>query len=420
MKIFRLFWPVVLFIIFLPTCSEAQMTDNQIQQKLTNYLAAAERNVDAQGTWKTRPSKIAGLQRALESAEGMLLKLEASTPEVATSFRTQYDALNDQLKAVRAAQTAAKAAQRGNLTGANTSRPSGGKTAAPFQLREKPQQGITSNFHAQNLGEIVFSTNIITKDNPSANLQQSFRATDFIYARIYTANSAQNTVVVYDGTGEQSQFMSGTFYWEVLVDGVKQERIWPNLFLEGDEKTWTTRQHWLHPRAEDEPTAPAWIALINSLPAGIHDISLEYWIEDGKSRPQAPLAVGNFTINKKQGDRIKIGKDWASIRAGMQDRTIEQQVLTLTNNDYSMTEDGSRYTAVKILSTGWRTVHNQISGVPVYRWVEVNIKQLRPDGSCYVQNHAIRQEYSGSGYSPEVRWAGIQEIYGYGGPIDCD
>lgn len=296
-----------------------------------------------------------------------------------------------------------------------------GKNTTPNPSMDKPQQRHTSTFHAQHEGEIVFSNQIISKSNPGAQLSTQFQASDWLYARIFSAKSAQNTDLKDGATGEIFRCSSCMYYFDVFVDGQKQDFVLDEYYItDADEKQWTTRQLWIHPRPEDEPTAPSWINLINQLPPGKHEIRLEYRIKNpDNDLALVPSAVGTFTLTKRAGENLKIGKSWQDIRAGMQNSILEKQILQLTNADYSMTKDGSKYTSVKILSKNWRIVHHRVSGIPSYRWVEVNIKQIRADGSCYVQNHAVRQSYTGSGYDSAVRWAGIQELDGFGGPIDC-
>lgn len=290
------------------------------------------------------------------------------------------------------------------------------------QHREKPQQQPTSSFHAANLGRIIFSKSKVDKHHPAAHLAEVFSVTDYLYARVFSEKSAENTVIIHPESQSETRCNGCMYYYDVYVDGQRQPVILDEYFLtDADEKKWTTRQLWLHPSPSDEATSLEWVAIVNGLAPGNHEIRLEYWIKEASGLKAAePSAVGSFTLVKKAGDRLKMGKSWESIKAGMRDGHLEKAILNLTNNDHTMTKDGSHYTAVKVLSTSWRTVRHRISGVPAYRWVEVNIRQVRADGSCYVQNHAVRQEYNGSGFGTKITWAGIQELAGYGGPLDCE
>lgn len=298
----------------------------------------------------------------------------------------------------------------------------GSKGGTSNDRREKYQQSYTSNFHKENVGKIVFSKSQVDKYQPAANQSSSFFISDYLYARVFTEKSVEN-VPLQTKSGSMEYCGPCGFEYEVFLNGKKQDFMLDKYVItDSDEKTWTTRQLWIHPDPSDEPTASEWIHFVNGLPAGNHEITIKYfYIDPIGSRSKQAIASGAFQLSKEANEQVKIGKSWESIQARMSDSGLSSRILELVNSDYSMTSEGSGYSQVKILSYGWKTVYNKLSGVPIYRWIEVNILENKKDGTCYVQNHAVRQEHLGENkYDPAVRWAGILEIYGFEGPIDCD
>lgn len=289
-------------------------------------------------------------------------------------------------------------------------------------LRQKEQQAITSSFHANNIGKIVFSNAIVQKSNPSSNLKTTFRITDRIYGRVFLDKSPQNTPLYFDD-GRLTDCSICTIKYVVYVNGEKQNQVLENkALLDSDENKWTTRQVWLNPEPIDDPADPAWVTIVNSLPAGSHDIRIEYFVTGGTNvSAKSASAVGEFTLLKKSGEKLKIGKDWSSLRRGLNDKSLESLLVKRANSEYELTQNGSKYLKAKVYANGWTIVRNRLSGVPEYRWIEVYFLEKKKDGSCYAQTFPVTQQYDGNKYvNTQIQLGAVYSLKAsFNGYIDC-
>lgn len=293
------------------------------------------------------------------------------------------------------------------------------------RFKEKPQEGYTSEFHKQKVGEIVFSKSMITRMNPGAALQTDFNATDRIYGRWFSDKALINQTL-YNSKGDSTRIGGKSMapYYLIYVDGVLQDFRFDNSYISNKSVEETTRQLWLHPLVEDDYTDIKWVRTIKKLTPGKHNIKVEFYAfetENGEEYKKL-VAKGEFNLIKKAGDEIKIGKSWADFQSGMNSNTqLLASILKLVQGDATILNDGEKKVAVKIVSTDWKVTSNNISGVPMYRWITVQVKIVDANGYCRTDVAGIRQDYLGNGkYDSKVLFVTFLDVPGYSGYIDCN
>lgn len=294
------------------------------------------------------------------------------------------------------------------------------ETAQSFD--DQYQEPYSSNFHQNNVGKLIFSNDIISRDNPSVMLKTEFNVTDFIYGRWFSDKSAQNTnLILSDGTIERSTLCRS--FYKVYVDGIDQGLKLQQAHLDNKFATETTRQIWLHPKPTDDPTEIEWVNLVNQLSNGKHNIKMEYYVQNvtGESVSNV-IASGEFTLIKKVGDVLKIGKNWNSISAKMKDATLEKRALELCQIKLPYkAERGDQFLAAKIIQSNWKVVYNKVSGVPIYRWLPIQILSKKSNGACFLLAYGVQQDYLGNNqYSDKTETINFVNIPGEIGYLDCN
>lgn len=283
---------------------------------------------------------------------------------------------------------------------------------------EKPQEDFSSDFHRNHVGEIVFSKQMVSRENPGASLQGTFNATDRLYGRWFSDKSPTNQILV-NPEGKKMKCSSCMSYFKIYVDGVDQGYKYDFAVLDYQFQMQTTRQIWLHPQTADGLTERDWQRTIANMSPGPHVVKVEYYAMDGEDYT-AKMAEGSFTVNKKSGDAVRVGKSWSSFKEGMSDASLKSKILTLAKGDKTWKYDGTPE-AVKITSTGWKSKTEKYTGKILYRYIDCQIKLKLPDGYCETEGVRIRQEYMGNGsYGSAVGFVTSMDSFGSNHQIDCD
>lgn len=295
----------------------------------------------------------------------------------------------------------------------------------------KEEDPIYSDFHRTHMGQIVFSNSMINRENPSGTQGGTFNATDLIYSRAFWAHGYANMTMQCEG-GDSMRYMErGQIYpyTRIYVDGVMQDCYFdPASFSEYWKAS--TRQVWLHPTVSDGFTDINWVRIVDKMSPGSHKIRLEYYIRawnpkkfhDPKAQADCKglLASGEFTIVKKAGDRVRIGKKWSDFKAVQVNGGLESAFLASAKT-YGADDKGYVASAVKLMSSGWTVVKNEVTGVVLYRYMNIMLKLTNPEGYCRSEPMEVRQEYVGGTYSSKNAVVPIsKQTFGYSGDIDCD
>lgn len=298
-----------------------------------------------------------------------------------------------------------------------------------FKLKEVDPK--MSDFHKANGSTIVFSKSMISKENPN-QLSSSFNATDRIYARVFLENGFLNETM-FGSNGDSSRYMpmdAITPYAKISIDGIERDYLFESTILFGDDAKATTRQLWFHPLTSDGLTDIKWVKEIGKLSVGAHDVKVSYYIEQKvdkiingspvQNTHIAKLAEGSFTINKQEGDAIKIGKKWSDFKPEKSDPKLESDILGVALK-ITKYEDGMMPKAVKIMDSDWTIVKHEITGAILYRYITVQIKHINPDGYCTTKPRQAKQEYLGGGYATKITLiTQYNKNIGFDGYIDCE
>lgn len=375
-----------------------------VHPKIEIYLAEAQTNLD--GAKKVAPDF------DYSADEGRL-----------TALRNEYQTLKEQSKAQAGAITAAKEKEAYNQS------EEGQMHAAMFGPKE--EDPIYSDFHRSHMGKIVFSKSMMARENPGGSEGGTYNATDLIYARAFWAHGFANMTMQCEG-GDSMRYMErGTIfpYTRIYVDGVMQDCYYdPASFSEFWKAS--TRQIWLHPTVSDGVTDINWVRIVDKMSPGTHSIRLEYYIRGWNPQkfhdPKAPadckglLASGEFTLVKKAGDHVRIGKKWSDFNAVQSNAGLEASFVASAKN-YGADDKGYVASSVKIMDNGWRIVKNEVTGVVLYRYMNALFKFTNPEGYCRTEPMEVRQEYIGGTYSSKNAVVPIsKQTFGYSGDVDCD
>lgn len=300
------------------------------------------------------------------------------------------------------------------------------------QFQDKADDIIANDFHKKNIGKIVFSVSTITKENPAASLSNDFISTDKIYARAFFPRGFHN-INMYDSRGDSARYLENRTiqpYVLVYVDGVLQTDKLESKDIEGKYGKNNTWQLWLHPASSDGLTDVRWVKMVDAMNIGQHKIKLEYYIiYDGQievnrvtqtNKYRALLASGEFILNKKSNELVKIGKKWSDIQTGMKNTVLEAQTLAIAKKNTNI--DNMVSSAIKILDKDWRIVKNPVSGAVEYRYMRVQLKASNSKGYCYTNPMEIKQYSSGQGgFSSDLKLVGLASPdFGFDGYIDCE
>lgn len=293
-------------------------------------------------------------------------------------------------------------------------------------FKEKSEDPIYSDMHRNNKGKIVFHTSEVDRSNPTGKFEGTFNAPDRLYARAFFEKGFTNLTMT-NSKGDTTRYAQNGVvfpYTLIYIDGKLQDYKYDNSSLiEADVLKNNTRQIWLYPSVSDGLTDIKWIKSVDKLSAGNHQVKLEYWIEEPTENDtyKAKIAEGDFTLVKKAGDKLKIGKSWSNFKTAMSNSTYESKILYVAQQ-ISKLEDGLVAKAVKIVSSDWTIVKNNTTGAILYRYLVVQVKFTNPEGYCYTAPREAKQDYSGNGnYTSEFTLVThYNKNIGFNGYIDCD
>lgn len=271
--------------------------------------------------------------------------------------------------------------------------------------------GITNPIHEKYVNQIVWSNNKISFENPDEqSFKTKFNAGEKIYGRFYLSESMQNFIYK-----QKKQEIGGfSFYFDVYVDGVKQEPMFNQTNIGSDYCKTTTWQIWVHvPREKDDFGASAdWVKIVNkNMTPGEHNVKFDLRVKgyDG-------VVVSGSLVYVKGNEKVKFGWNLNSYTSGMSDAALEAEILKTIQNHSTNVGWKEKFSRVKIISSDWTIITKEYTGVIVGRSLQVNCLATWPDGYCTVQPFWFTQQYNGSGYSKSffLDGNGTQE------PADCD
>lgn len=253
--------------------------------------------------------------------------------------------------------------------------------AQPGEVSPFEDQGIWNEFHKNNLGRFVFSSDKIIHNAPDPNLvKDTFDLTQPIKARLYLAKSLANKCAELEASSlyEKDAFNYTLFKQIDLLAEIKIDGLEPIIFkmavIESyaQKQEWTTWWYSLIPEENSDWKRYPENALeynfgkaVSTLAAGIYKVQLSFSMRalNPKIETTIPLATGSFFLVFSESNR----KVWLN---GMQavdsdshdepiqsDAEIPSEYVVFKNNcsekiDVEYDSNGSTYSNTFIVSGG--------------------------------------------------------------------
>ena len=299
----------------------------------------------------------------------------------------------------------------------------------PKKKKKVEDEGMTSELHKKHVGQIVFANEKITRETDGSQFKTKFNISDFIYARAYFHHSIKNQPL-YHYAGKRYRDKKSKekpcdkvdcrYGVRVYVDGEYNSDLSECSWLEGDETNQTTIQFWIHQSPEDDPNRDLYQEFVTSLPEGEHTITVDIysgdcsWLSEYSRTFSDPMAVGEFTLVKNEGDQLSIGRTFTDFEEGMQNEELKTQLFNDFKNFANNAKWNRIYTDIKIKGNRWEIVRSELTDLPKYRWIDIWVLAQWPDGHCTVESASMTQQYDGKDYS------GAFDVSGTGDQIRVD
>ncbi|MCB9226177.1 MAG: hypothetical protein H6578_03245 [Chitinophagales bacterium] len=273
--------------------------------------------------------------------------------------------------------------------------------------------GITSTFHKEHIGQIVFSNEKISASNVvSASLKNSFNINQSIHFRAFFSQSVFNALV----SKYKSNYLerNGMFYCKIYVDGqlardniLSKQVDGVTLISEDDIKMLTTLGGTLDFKLKDIGSLEYFNALINqesNLTIGSHTIKIELYPRHQTSQEpeETILASGEFTLVI---DKPFINPNDYNIcmpASKKNDPTLAAKLLKIAQEDwinlYGMNGDMKQ---LVFRNSDWVIEKNEYTGKILNRSIKAAIAVSSDEGCKYVVFKFV-QDYTGNGYSSET------------------
>ncbi|MFZ2447249.1 MAG: hypothetical protein WAW37_12900 [Syntrophobacteraceae bacterium] len=248
-------------------------------------------------------------------------------------------------------------------------------------------QGFTSETHKANVGKILWAKQRIKMDvQDKLKYETVFSASDPIYGRVYLNNPLP--LLARDSQKPNCENSEGRYLLKLIIDKQDKGFIHEQKF----ESHWTTGQITPSLAPGDEPDRlnqkfPAtWMKIANDLPAGQHDVQVEFWA--GKPGCEMKYAEGSFTFKKEAGEKVAGG---AIPKPLKKDPALEAEMINAIK-----AKGWKNETPVKviIIEADWRIIRDAFGNI-VKREINTNTILKRNDGSCRLTDLSFDQAYQG-------------------------
>lgn len=286
-------------------------------------------------------------------------------------------------------------------------------------------EGFTNKFHEQNSGKILFSDKEIKRENTDITyFKTSFNSnSEGIYGRVYLPTSICNYAVYKDGDSTTKADNNPDPFYKMYLyaDGKLLVQTDKNdIGSKSLDKDITTFYSIIVHKIENRPKKQWYnvIDSINKLKPGLHKMRLELVGVSNNNYPNyktaEPIAVGEFDLNVLVGAKIKYGKKWSDIKAGMANETLTTKALNIMNAKAKDENWKERFKKAKITDSEW-TIKTNYLGVPEYRRIDIEFYTVYPDGHCEHVNISFHEDYVNGTYG-SLKYSGIGSSY----VLDCD
>lgn len=279
--------------------------------------------------------------------------------------------------------------------------------------------GIKTDLHKNNIEKIIFTRK---KTDPAtataADGVTTFNINESIYGLVFMKTAIGNYKIYNPESGAVKGNLGSNYEVRVTIDGnVKKYTILQDNFDDGKKGTtaFSMPVHSYVPGDEGENTYYL-VEDVNALTPGNHTIRIEVWggNTNMKGRTMEAIAAGEFTLVKKAGDMMKLGRNFSMIKAKKTDKALETQMLS-TMKTYAA-EHGNKFTftAVKITDADWLVKKNSLGAI-INRSISASGLATDESGKCTIHKILFTQDYEGGGYQKSM----FVDIPYKEEPIDC-
>jgi hypothetical protein len=285
----------------------------------------------------------------------------------------------------------------------------------------KPE--ITTTFNQEHAGEIVFSKTMIPKGISSAGkLTNTFNLGDAIEMRFFMETNICNYYLYIPGNNTPVKNSKAYYTTLIYIDGDLLHPVFMgDKYMDKDMRNVCTFRNAIFGTGDQKVFNNSFVVdKLNNLSSGTHSIKVELWagdIEEANSpRSLKPISIGEFTLTKKEGQKLHKGKTMSDVPVGMSDPELEAEALKAINTYARSQGWKEKFTELVIIESEWSTIRNELTGVILGRTIDVYVKGVWPDGHCTGVVFGISQEFNGSGYSKGCGYYGI----GTTEKLECD
>lgn len=283
---------------------------------------------------------------------------------------------------------------------------------APYHIHIK-DNGISSDFHKEHIGQIVFSTEKISESNVDvSSLKTSFNILESIHFRAFFSQSVFNALV--DKYKSSYLGRDGMIYCKIYIDEqlardniLSKQVNGTTLISEDDIKMHTTLAGTFDLKLKDIGSLEYFDALINqesNLSPGTHNVRIEFYPRHQSSQKpeESLLAAGEFTLVI---DKPFIKPDDYNVcmpSAKKNDPALAAKLLKKAQEDwkYLYGMDGEMKKLV-FRNSDWRIEKNEYTGKILSRSITAAIAVSKEKECKYIVFQFI-QDYTGNGYSTET------------------
>ncbi len=273
-------------------------------------------------------------------------------------------------------------------------------------------------------GKIVFSKSIIdAATGESLVSTASFDVGEMVYCHVYLPKAIGKYKESY-GTHQPCSYWSAVVY----IDDIERPHYSVNNeSFKNEEESTTTNFGFIlcdgKTKSESDygSDSKAFKKAINDLKPGPHKIRVEIWIDDKRAK-------GEFTLNKTENAKLKLGVSFNDVKAKMTDVPLEDKIMKFLKEEqqsgsgfYSTTT----YLKLKIIIPEWEIRNHPSSGVIIGRSLDIALVYKTKNGDCEIGQFCVFQSYNGKGYQETLQALPLNQNFNSHkevkqGPCDCE
>lgn len=272
-------------------------------------------------------------------------------------------------------------------------------------------ESTTSDFHQQHINQVVFSKKPLSIGSETeGDITTNFTSGDEIYGTIYLSTKVRELqksyALLYMNIYVDGEFLATTNETGIWITTPMQEKTYVQFALSPSD-TWI-KQNYQPYIDEEQYSLAQFNELLARKGAYQHKVEIEIKFRNsagGKIKGVFRVDLSNGTdFYQTLAQKLK-GKTMSAIglpKKGMSNTTLEKQMLNIMN---AKSSGGQKYIKAVIVSTDWDT-ERSYNGTITGRSVSAAMVSKKSDGTCMYQNILFAQDYTGSGYSDKLKFAG--------------